>query len=68
MYNQMPHMTMEQQQQIEKMEKLKQKKNLELDHNLTNMLIHLYNGKQCNDYIKEYKVIQDSVSPSLHLS
>jgi hypothetical protein len=47
---------------MEKMEKLKQKKAIELDHNLTNMLIHLYNGKQCNEYIKEYKFIQDSVS------
>lgn len=43
------------------MEKLKQKKSIELEHNLTNMLIHLYNGKQCNEYIKEYKVIQDAV-------
>jgi hypothetical protein len=39
------------------MEKLKQKKSIELDHNLTNMLIHLYNGKQSSEYIKEYKVI-----------
>jgi hypothetical protein len=62
MYNQMPHLTMEQQQQIEKMEKLKQRKSVELDHNLTNMLIHLYNGKQCTEYIKEYKVIQEAVS------
>jgi len=46
---------------IEKMEKMKQKKGIELDHNLTNMLIHLYNGKQCGEYIKEYKTILDSV-------
>jgi hypothetical protein len=43
------------------MEKMKQKKGIELDHNLTNMLIHLYNGKQCGEYIKEYKTILDSV-------
>ena len=35
---------------------------MEFEHNLTNMLIHLYNGKQCNEYIKEYKTILDSVS------
>lgn len=32
---------------------------MEFEHNLTNMLIHLYNGKQCNEYIKEYKTILD---------
>ena len=41
--------------------KIKNKKNVEFEHNLTNMLIHLYNGKQCNEYIKEYKTILDSV-------
>jgi hypothetical protein len=34
---------------------------MEFEHNLTNMLIHLYNGKQCNEYIKEYKTILDSL-------
>jgi hypothetical protein len=43
------------------MTKLKNKKTLELEHNLTNMLIHLYNGKQCSEYIKEYKTILDSL-------
>lgn len=38
------------------------KKNTEFEHNLTNMLIHLYNGKNCNEFIKEYKVILDNVS------
>lgn len=47
----------------EKMEKLRVKKNTEFEHNLTNMLIHLYNGKNCNDFIKEYKVILDNVIP-----
>lgn len=46
----------------EKMEKLRVKKTSELDLNLTNMLIHLYNGKPCNDFIKEYKAILDNVS------
>jgi hypothetical protein len=41
--------------------KLKQKKIAEFEHNVTNMLIHLYNGKQCQDYIKEYKTIVDNV-------
>jgi hypothetical protein len=49
----------------EKMEKLRVKKNTEFEHNLTNMLIHLYNGKNCNDFIKEYKVILDNVT-TLH--
>jgi hypothetical protein len=44
--------------------KIKNKKNVEFEHNLTNMLIHLYNGKQCNEYIKEYKTILDCVSHS----
>lgn len=43
----------------EKMAKNKQKKTQDFEHNLTNMLIHLYNGKQCNEYIKEYKTILD---------
>lgn len=41
----------------EKKKKMGQKKKVEFEHNLTNMLIHLYNGKQCNEYIKEYKTI-----------
>ncbi len=41
---------------------------MEFEHNLTNMLIHLYNGKQCNEYIKEYKTILDSVSLFFFLS
>jgi thiaminase len=45
----------------EKLAKLKQKKIAEFEHNVTNMLIHLYNGKQCQDYIKEYKTIVDNV-------
>ena len=57
-------MTEEAKMQQEKINKLKQKKNIELEHNLTNMLIHLYNGKQCNEYIKEYKIILDSVNYS----
>ncbi len=57
-------MTEEAKMQQEKINKLKQKKNIELEHNLTNMLIHLYNGKQCNEYIKEYKIILDSVNHS----
>ncbi len=47
--------------QQEKINKLKEKKTKEFELNLTNMLIHLYNGKQCNEYIKEYKTILDSV-------
>ena len=39
-----------------------QKKREELDQQLTNMLIHLYNGKKPDDYIKEYKIIIDHVS------
>ena len=46
----------------EKLDKLRVKKNTEFEHNLTNMLIHLYNGKNCNDFIKEYKTILDNVS------
>jgi len=46
----------------DKLGKLKQKKTVEFEHNLTNMLIHLYNGKQCNEYIKEYKTIVECVS------
>jgi hypothetical protein len=38
-------MTEEAKMQQEKINKLKQNKNIELEHNLTNMLIHLYNGK-----------------------
>ena len=57
-------MSEEAKMQQEKINKLKQKKNIELEHNLTNMLIHLYNGKQCNEYIKEYKIILDSVNYS----
>jgi predicted nucleic acid-binding Zn-ribbon protein len=45
----------------EKIEKVRAKKNTEFEHNLTNMLIHLYNGKNCNEFIKEYKVILDNV-------
>ncbi len=48
--------------QREKLEKLRAKKTSELDLNLTNMLIHLYNGKPANDFIKEYKTILDNVS------
>lgn len=44
------------------MAKTKQKMTADFDHNLTNMLIHLYNGKECNEYIKEYKTIVDYVS------
>ena len=46
----------------EKLDKLRVKKNTEFEHNLTNMLIHLYIGKNCNDFIKEYKTILDNVS------
>lgn len=52
-----------QSQNADRLTKLKQKKTVEFEHNLTNMLIHLYNGKQCQEYIKEYKTILDSVSP-----
>lgn len=54
-------MSEEARMQQEKINKLKAKKTIEFEHNLTNMLIHLYNGKQCNEYIKEYKTILDSV-------
>lgn len=56
-------MTEEQAQQmhIEKQNKLRQKKRADFEHNLTNMLIHLYNGKQCSEYIKEYKHILENV-------
>ena len=46
----------------DKLDKLRVKKNTEFEHNLTNMLIHHYNGKNCNDFIKEYKTILDNVS------
>lgn len=45
----------------EKLERMRVKRNSELELNLTNMLIHLYNGKPCNDFIKEYKTILDNV-------
>ena len=48
--------------QKEKLQKMRQKKKVDFEHNLTNMLIHLYNGKQCFEYIKEYKTILDCVS------
>ncbi len=54
-------MSNEARMQQEKINKLKEKKTKEFELNLTNMLIHLYNGKQCNEYIKEYKTILDSV-------
>ena len=46
----------------EKIEKIKQKKQEEFEQHLTNMLIHLYNGKQCKEYVKEYKTILDNVN------
>ncbi len=42
--------------------KQQQKKQEELDQQLTNMLIHMYNGKNPKDYVKEYKCIIDIVS------
>jgi hypothetical protein len=53
--------------QIEKQNKMRQKKRADFEHNLTNMLIHLYNGKQCNEYIKEYKHILEIVRLNIFL-
>ena len=46
----------------EKLRKARQKKQEEFDQQVTNMLIHLYNGKECHEYIKEYKSITDIVN------
>ncbi|CDW73734.1 UNKNOWN [Stylonychia lemnae] len=50
------------QSQIEKFNKIQQKKKEELDQQLTNMLIHLYNGKKPEEYVKEYKIIIEDLN------
>lgn len=41
---------------------IKHKKKDELDKELTNMLIHLYNGKNPSEFVREYKIIIENVN------
>lgn len=58
-YQQPQQQALTEQERLNKLKAAIQKKRDELDQSLTNMLIHLYNGKQPDEYIGEYKRIQE---------